>query len=52
VIVTTGDDGLLVLKVQRNTHYRVQREYLDHLTVEPLFDEDLIEALEQEQRSA
>jgi hypothetical protein len=52
VIVTTGDDGLLVLTVQRNTNYRVQREYLDHLTIEPLFDDDLAEAIAEEQRSA
>jgi hypothetical protein len=50
VIATTGDNGLLILKLEPHTSYRLTEEFLGSYLVEPLEGEDLAEALAEEAR--
>ena len=50
MIATTGDNGLLILKLEPHTSYRLTEEYLGSYLVEPLEGEDLAEALAEEAR--
>ena len=48
MIATTGDNGLLILKLEPHTSYQLREDHLGSYTVEPLDDDDLAAALAQE----
>lgn len=48
MIATTGDNGLLILKLEPRTSYRLSEDFLGSYTVEPLDEDDLADALAAE----